>query len=144
MRNVFQHLVRGLYFERPQLCQRREALENTDEKRRIAPFGDAAEFSDLDVGCDSVWFVVRVHVPFVHYGSLENRMTLKALCWLVLRHHFATREEERRLEVGRLLIISWGSESMTREELVVSEDWGKGDWAKPCGVKIVGFVCESA
>ena len=40
-------------------------------------------------------------------------------------------------------MISWGSESMTREELVVSGYWGKGDWAKPCGVKIADFYSLS-
>ena len=40
-------------------------------------------------------------------------------------------------------MISWGSESMTREELVVSGYWGESDWANPCGVKIVGFYSLS-
>ena len=32
---------------------------------------------------------------------------------------------------------------MTREELVVSGYWRESDWAKPCGVKIVGFYSLS-
>ena len=43
-------------------------------------------------------------------------MLEKARCWLLFRHRFETREEERRLESGRSSmissIISWGNESM--------------------------------
>ena len=72
MRKEFQDFVRDLRVEHQQLRQRREALENTDKKRRIFPFGDVAEFSDLDVGCDSVRFVARVRVPIVHFGFVEE------------------------------------------------------------------------
>ena len=48
--------------------------------------------------------------------SVRNRIVEKARCWLLIRHRLATREEEERVEAGRLSmissIISWGSESM--------------------------------
>ena len=52
-------------------------------------------------------------------GSELNSISLKRRCWLLLCHRFATREEERRLEVTERLsmilsMISWGSESMMR------------------------------
>ena len=59
---------------------------------------------------------VTVCQMFTLYSE-ENRMKLRARCWLLSRHRLATREEERRFQAGRLSmilsIISWGSESMT-------------------------------
>ena len=98
VRNVFQDLFRDLCVERPQPRQRREALENTDEKRRIGPFGDATEFGDLDVGCDSVWFVARVHVPVVHCGFVGEPNDSEG----TLLTHFPPpfRDERRGAEAG--------------------------------------------
>ena len=98
MRNVFQNLVRDLRFECPQLCQRREALENTDEKPRIAPFGDAEEFGDLNVGCDSVWFIACVHVPIVHFSLVEEPNDSKGTLLTGFPPPF--RDERRGVEAG--------------------------------------------
>ena len=57
-------------------------------------------------------------------------MLEKARCWLLSRHWLAMREEEERLEEGRLSMISsmisWGSESMVSWQSVRRQSGSDG------------------
>ena len=67
MRDVFQHLIRDLRVVDLQCRQRVQVPEDTAEKRRILPFGDAAKAGGFDVRWDSAQVALGALVPSVHH-----------------------------------------------------------------------------
>ena len=109
----------------PQFRQRAEVPENTDEKRRVLPFVDAVEFGEFDIGCNSFWFIVRVHVPLVHFGFRVERDTIEEALLAPSPPPFC--DESRGAEAGMWEIVNDLVDNLLRErihvELEVARDW---------------------